>query len=378
MGQSKKLNKQPNSLSPLVQLAGIRKCFDGKEVIPQLDLTINNGKFLTLLGPSGCGKTTVLRLIAGLETVDSGRIMLDNEDITHVPAENRYVNTVFQSYALFPHMTVFENVAFGLRMQKTPAAEITPRVMEALRMVQLETFAQRKPHQLSGGQQQRVAIARAVVNKPRLLLLDESLSALDYKLRKQMQNELKALQRKLGITFVFVTHDQEEALTMSDRIVVMRDGRIEQDGTPREIYEEPKNLFVAGFIGEINMFNATVIERLDEQRVRANVEGRECNIYVNFAVEPGQKLHVLLRPEDLRVEEINDDNHAEGLIGYVRERNYKGMTLESVVELENGKMVMVSEFFNEDDPDFDHSLDQKMAINWVESWEVVLADEEHK
>ncbi|HFP2480773.1 TPA: spermidine/putrescine ABC transporter ATP-binding protein PotA [Escherichia coli] len=378
MGQSKKLNKQPNSLSPLVQLAGIRKCFDGKEVIPQLDLTINNGEFLTLLGPSGCGKTTVLRLIAGLETVDSGRIMLDNEDITHVPAENRYVNTVFQSYALFPHMTVFENVAFGLRMQKTPAAEITPRVMEALRMVQLETFAQRKPHQLSGGQQQRVAIARAVVNKPRLLLLDESLSALDYKLRKQMQNELKALQRKLGITFVFVTHDQEEALTMSDRIVVMRDGRIEQDGTPREIYEEPKNLFVAGFIGEINMFNATVIERLDEQRVRANVEGRECNIYVNFAVEPGQKLHVLLRPEDLRVEEINGDNHAEGLIGYVRERNYKGMTLESVVELENGKMVMVSEFFNEDDPDFDHSLDQKMAINWVESWEVVLADEEHK
>ncbi|HGY7815238.1 TPA: spermidine/putrescine ABC transporter ATP-binding protein PotA [Escherichia coli] len=362
----------------MVQLAGIRKCFDGKEVIPQLDLTINNGEFLTLLGPSGCGKTTVLRLIAGLETVDSGRIMLDNEDITHVPAENRYVNTVFQSYALFPHMTVFENVAFGLRMQKTPAAEITPRVMEALRMVQLETFAQRKPHQLSGGQQQRVAIARAVVNKPRLLLLDESLSALDYKLRKQMQNELKALQRKLGITFVFVTHDQEEALTMSDRIVVMRDGRIEQDGTPREIYEEPKNLFVAGFIGEINMFNATVIERLDEQRVRANVEGRECNIYVNFAVEPGQKLHVLLRPEDLRVEEINDDNHAEGLIGYVRERNYKGMTLESVVELENGKMVMVSEFFNEDDPDFDHSLDQKMAINWVESWEVVLADEEHK
>ena len=378
MGQSKKLNKQPRSLSPLVLLSGISKSFDGKEVISQLDLTINNGEFLTLLGPSGCGKTTVLRLIAGLETVDAGHIMLDNQDITHVPAENRYVNTVFQSYALFPHMTVFENVAFGLRMQKTPAAEIAPRVTDALRMVQLEEIAQRKPHQLSGGQQQRVAIARAVVNKPRLLLLDESLSALDYKLRKQMQNELKALQRKLGITFVFVTHDQEEALTMSDRIVVMRNGVIEQDGTPREIYEEPKNLFVAGFIGEINRFDATVIERLDEQRVRASVEGRECNIYVNFAVELGQKLNVLLRPEDLRVEEINDDNHIEGLIGYVRERNYKGMTLESVVELENGKMVMVSEFFNEDDPDFDHSLDQKMAISWVESWEVVLADEEHK
>ncbi|HBQ6457130.1 TPA: TOBE domain-containing protein, partial [Klebsiella pneumoniae] len=217
-----------------------------------------------------------------------------------------------------------------------------------------------------------------VVNKPRLLLLDESLSALDYKLRKQMQNELKALQRKLGITFVFVTHDQEEALTMSDRIVVMRDGKIEQDGTPREIYEEPKNLFVASFIGEINIFDATVIERLDEQRVRASVEGRECNITVNFAVEAGQRLHVLLRPEDLRVDEIHHNSDADGLIGYVRERNYKGMTLESVVELENGKMVMVSEFFNEDDPDFDHSLDQKMSINWVESWEVVLADEEHQ
>jgi spermidine/putrescine transport system ATP-binding protein len=377
MGQSKKLNTQSRSLSPLVHLAGIGKGFDGKTVISNLNLTINNGEFVTLLGPSGCGKTTVLRLIAGLENADTGRIHLEDIDITDVPAENRHVNTVFQSYALFPHMTVFENVAFGLRMQKTPADQITQRVTDCLHMVQLETFALRLPHQLSGGQQQRVAIARAVVNKPRLLLLDESLSALDYKLRKQMQNELKALQRKLGITFVFVTHDQEEALTMSDRIVVMRDGKIEQDGTPREIYEEPKNLFVAGFIGEINMFNATVIERLDEQRVRADVEGRECNIYVSFAVEKGQKLNVLLRPEDLRVDEINDNNHIEGLIGYVRERNYKGMTLESVVELENGKMVMVSEFFNEDDPDVDHSLNQKMAINWVESWEVVLADEEH-
>jgi spermidine/putrescine transport system ATP-binding protein len=261
-------------------------------------------------------------------------------------------------------------------MQKTPDAEISPRVNEALKMVQLEEFAQRKPHQLSGGQQQRVAIARAVVNKPRLLLLDESLSALDYKLRKQMQNELKALQRKLGITFVFVTHDQEEALTMSDRIVVMRDGHIEQDGTPREIYEEPKNLFVASFIGEINIFDATVIERVDEQRVLANVEGRECHIYVTMPVTSGQRLKVLLRPEDLRVEEISDTHVADGLIGYVRERNYKGMTLESNVELENGKMVMVSEFFNEDDPDFDHTLDQKMAVTWVESWEVVLADEE--
>ncbi|WP_411704329.1 spermidine/putrescine ABC transporter ATP-binding protein PotA [Edaphovirga cremea] len=365
------------SLTPLVTLTGIGKAFDGKEIISDLNLTINHGEFVTLLGPSGCGKTTILRLIAGLEQADAGRVILDQQDITDIPAEHRHVNTVFQSYALFPHMTVFENVAFGLRMQKTPEHQLTPRVEDALRMVQLETFAQRRPHQLSGGQQQRVAIARAVVNKPKVLLLDESLSALDYKLRKQMQNELKALQRKLGITFVFVTHDQEEALSMSDRIVVIRDGKIEQDGTPREIYEEPKNLFVASFIGEINIFEAVVIHPLDNQRVRANVEGRECDIYVNaLSVTPGQKLKVLLRPEDLRVEEIDGTTQSEGFIGYVRERNYKGMTLESTVELENGKMVMVSEFFNEDDPDVDHSLNQKMAVTWVESWEVVLADEE--
>lgn len=375
-GTVQKLEKQQPYASPLVELTALTKRFDGKTVISDFSLTIGHGEFLTLLGPSGCGKTTVLRLIAGLEQADSGYISLDNQDITQVPAEHRHVNTVFQSYALFPHMTVFENVAFGLRMQKTAASEITPRVTEALKMVQLEEFAQRKPHQLSGGQQQRVAIARAVVNKPRLLLLDESLSALDYKLRKQMQNELKALQRKLGITFVFVTHDQEEALTMSDRIVVMRNGKIEQDGTPREIYEEPKNLFVASFIGETNIFDAVVIERVDALRVQALVEGRECHIFAHQPVKPGQALKVLLRPEDLRVEEINDHSESDGLIGYIRERNYKGMTLESVVELENGKMVMVSEFFNEDDPDFDHSLNQKMAVTWVESWEVVLTDAE--
>ncbi|WP_409307640.1 spermidine/putrescine ABC transporter ATP-binding protein PotA [Pectobacterium sp. B1J-3] len=362
--------------TPVVELIDVHKGFDGKSIISHFNLTINNGEFLTILGPSGCGKTTVLRLIAGLETVDSGHVMLEKQDITHQPAEHRHVNTVFQSYALFPHLSVFDNVAFGLRMQKTPAAEITPRVLDALKMVQLESLAQRRPHQLSGGQQQRVAIARAVVNQPKVLLLDESLSALDYKLRKQMQNELKALQRTLGITFIFVTHDQEEALTMSDRIVVMRDGHIEQDGTPREIYEEPKNLFVASFIGEINILDAIVLARIDEQRVRAQVEEHECVITVNFPVHAGQHLNVLLRPEDLRVEEINDGTQAEGMVGYVRERNYKGMTLESNIELENGKMVMVSEFFNEDDPDFDHSLNQKVAVTWVESWEVVLHDEE--
>ena len=386
-----------NEIVPAVKATQVHKAFGNLHVLKGIDMTVMPGTVTVILGPSGSGKSTFLRLINQLETLTGGEIDVDGEMIGYkyvdkggervlqtlndkeVAEQRSKLGMVFQRFNLFPHMTALENVMEApvhvKHMDKKEARELA---IQELNRVGMGERLDYYPAQLSGGQQQRVAIARAVVNKPRLLLLDESLSALDYKLRKQMQNELKALQRKLGITFVFVTHDQEEALTMSDRIVVMRDGKIEQDGTPREIYEEPKNLFVASFIGEINIFDATVIERLDEQRVRARVEGRECNITVNFAVEAGQRLHVLLRPEDLRVDEIHHNSDADGLIGYVRERNYKGMTLESVVELENGKMVMVSEFFNEDDPDFDHSLDQKMSINWVESWEVVLADEEHQ
>ena len=234
MGQSQKLNIQPRSRSPLVHLAGIRKSFDGKTVIDNLNLTINNGEFLTLLGPSGCGKTTVLRLIAGLENVDSGRIHLEDHDITHVPAENRHVNTVFQSYALFPHMTVFENVAFGLRMQKTPAAEITPRVMDALKMVQLEAFAQRKPHQLSGGQQQRVAIARALALKPDIMLFDEPTSALDPELVGEVLKVIQSLARE-GMTMIIVTHEMDFALSISDRVVMMENGVVQSDMPPQRI-----------------------------------------------------------------------------------------------------------------------------------------------
>ena len=359
-------------MKTLLSLTGISKQFDGKTVLDSLNLEILDGEFITLLGPSGCGKTTLLRLMAGFELPDSGTITLGGEDLTQRPPEHRPLNTVFQHYALFPHMSVFDNVAYGLKMEKRPKDEIRERVQEALTMVQLQDFARRKPHQLSGGQQQRVAIARAVVKRPRLLLLDEPLSALDYKLRRTMQIELKRLQRELGITFVFVTHDQEEALSMSDRVVVLRDGVIQQLGTPREVYERPATLFTARFVGETNFFPGRV-ETLDDDAITVDVLGLKRRLRKPaFEVGIGQHLHVLLRPEDIRVLDPNDD---QGLAGRIVERNYKGSTLDSLIQLQDGTQVLASEFFDEDDPAFDYRIGEPVRVSWVDGWEWLLPEE---
>lgn len=353
----------------LLSLRGISKHYGGRAVLKALDLDILDGEFLTLLGPSGCGKTTLLRLLAGFERPDSGTLTLSGQDITSIPPERRPLNTVFQQYALFPHLTVAGNVAYGLRMEKRPEAEIAQRVTEALAMVQLAELAERKPHQLSGGQQQRVAIARAVIKRPKLLLLDEPLSALDYKLRRQMQIELKRLQRELGITFVFVTHDQEEALSMSDRVVVLRDGEVQQLGTPREVYERPTNLFTARFVGETNLFPATV-KAINGDRIALDVRGLSRDLRKpTFQVSVGEQVNVLLRPEDIRVLAADADY---GFAGTVIERNYKGSTLDSLIRLEDGNEVLASEFFDEDDPAFDYSLGEQVRVSWVDGWEWML------
>ncbi len=252
----------------LVRLDGVDKSFGDKKIIKNLDLDIFEGEFLTLLGPSGCGKTTVLRLISGLETATRGCIILDGLDVTDIPARNRPVNTIFQNFALFPHLTVWDNIAFGLKMQKTPKAEIVKRVKSALKTVHLTGFEDRYPAQLSGGQQQRVAIARGIVMNHKILLLDESLASLDLKLKREMQTELKSLQQNLNMTFVYVTHDQDEALTMSDRIAIMNTGKIVQLGTPEDIYAHPKNDFVKSFISDIDLINfrKTRMKRYHEKK----------------------------------------------------------------------------------------------------------------
>ncbi len=361
--------------APLVQLRGICKAFGDHQTLTDIDLTVENGEFLTLLGPSGCGKTTLLRILAGFVTPDTGHILLNGTEITNLPPEKRPINMVFQNYALFPHMNVFDNVAFGLRCKNIDENEVTKRVEDALAMVRLSTFSHRKPANLSGGQQQRVAIARAVINRPELLLLDEPLSALDYSLRKTMRLELKHLQRELGITFLFITHDQEEALSMSDRIAIINNGQIEQVDTARKVYEEPKTLFSAQFIGEANIFN-TLVEEASERAITVSIENNLFTLQNTKNHRVGDLISVIIRPEDINVwnqGEITDST--EMLPGVIEEVIYKGSTVDLMVQLPSGFRLAATEFFNEDDPNLYYDVGEKVWVEWTLGWEVTIPHE---
>lgn len=309
----------------IIQLKNIYVSYDGQTIIDNLNLNIKDKEFVTFLGPSGCGKTTTLRTIAGFVTPDRGDILFDGEKINNVPPYKRQVNTVFQKYALFTHLNVYENIAFGLRLNKTPKEEMDSRIREMLSIVNLSGYEKRSINSLSGGQQQRVAIARALVNNPRVLLLDEPLGALDLKLRKDMQTELKRIQQQMGITFIYVTHDQEEALTMSDTVVVMKDGIIQQIGTPEDIYNEPKNAFVADFIGESNIIDGTMVRDL-----LVNFEGTDF-VCVDSGFGENTSVEVVVRPEDI---EVCDENKG-AFNGVVSSVTFKGVHYEMIVDTDN-------------------------------------------
>ena len=319
----------------IVRIADVDKSFDGERVVKKLNLDVERGEFLTMLGPSGCGKTTTLRMIAGFEVPTSGQIFLESEDVDDKKPNERNVNTVFQNYALFPHMNVFDNIAFGLVEKKVKKDEIRRRVEEMIRLVQLDGMEKRMPSQMSGGQKQRVAIARALVNRPKVLLLDEPLGALDLKLRKQMQGELKALQRQLGITFIYVTHDQEEALTMSDRIAVMNRGRLEQVGTPEEVYNHPETKFVADFIGESNIIEGYV-EDMTEDSIEVTMESGKAVIpETGYRME--EMVYLCIRPENLKIS--TEPKEGFRFRGQVREHIFIGSTNKTMIEMPNGQML---------------------------------------
>ena len=314
----------------LIRLRDLCMAFDNEQVLDHINLYINDKEFLTLLGPSGCGKTTTLRIIGGFAMPTSGDVLFDGVRINDVPPYKRQINTVFQKYALFPHLNVFENIAFGLRMQKLPEAEIKERVMEMLETVSLKGFEHRRPEALSGGQQQRVAIARALVNRPKVLLLDEPLAALDLKLRKDMQIELKRIQQQVGITFIYVTHDQEEALTMSDTIVVMDKGSIQQIGTPEDIYNEPKNAFVADFIGESNIIDGIMLQ---DDLVQMYSKTFPC---LDGGFAPNEPVDVVIRPEDIDIVPVEQGQ----LTGTVTSVTFKGMQYDIIVDFKGFKWLI--------------------------------------
>ncbi len=327
-------------MKKIIELKNITKSFDGEVVLDHMDLDIYDNEFLTLLGPSGCGKTTTLRLIGGFESADEGDIIFMGENINDTPPHKRNVNTVFQRYALFPHLNVFENVAFPLREKRVPKAEVEQRVKEMLSMVALTGFEHRSVTSLSGGQQQRVAIARALISRPKVLLLDEPLAALDLKLRKDMQQELKNIQKAMGITFVFVTHDQEEALSMSDTVVVMSEGRIQQIGTPIDIYNEPKNAFVADFIGESNIVDGIMLE---DRKVAFSGHVFDC---VDFGFEKKEPVDVVIRPEDVDI--VPED---KGMLkGVVTSVTFLGVHYEIIVDINGFKwMIQTTDFVDVDE-----------------------------
>ena len=328
-----------------VRLDRVSKHFGETVAVDDVSLAIERGEFFTMLGPSGCGKTTTLRMIGGFEAATTGAIYLGDADVTALPPFKRDVNTVFQNYALFPHLNVFENIAFGLRRRRTATSEIRHQVAFMLELVQLPGYEQRRPNELSGGQQQRVALARALVNNPRVLLLDEPLGALDQKLRKQMQIELKAIQSEIGITFIFVTHDQDEAMTMSDRIAVMRDGRIEQLGTPENLYERPRTEFVAGFLGVTNLLEADVIGRRGELAELRLSDGTRLGAPAE-QVNGAQHVRLGVRPEKLRAvprggEAALADGEMNSLEGTVVDASYVGVSTQYIVATRDGHRLTV-------------------------------------
>lgn len=340
-------------MKKLIQFRNIVKNFDGQLVLKGINLDIYENEFVTLLGPSGCGKTTLLRILGGFLEPDEGNVIFNGEDITSLPPHKRDLNTVFQKYALFPHMNVYDNVAFGLKLKKEPADIIEQKVTRMLKLVGLEDYGKRGINEMSGGQQQRVAIARALVNEPGVLLLDEPLSALDAKLRKEMQRELKKIQKEVGITFIFVTHDQEEALTMSDKIVVMKEGEIQQIGTPTDIYNEPANRYVANFIGASNIVDGIMLE---DRKVMFEDKVFEC---VDVGFDKNERVDVVIRPEDL---DIVDPRKGK-LKGIVKSVLFKGVHYETVVETKQGTSIKVKMIVYNDKPVVNEEAGEMMSAN---------------
>lgn len=345
MSQTVSAHRDTTVAAPMldVELRQVSKVFDGEPAVRTIDLGIQQGEFFSILGPSGCGKTTTLRLIAGFEQPTSGAVLIQGRDVGRVPAYRRSVNTVFQSYALFSHLTVWDNIAFGLRIKGAARSQMQQRVEDALRLVKMEAFAKRYPKQLSGGQKQRVALARALVNRPAVMLLDEPLGALDLKLRKEMQVELTNLHQQLGITFVMVTHDQEEALSLSNRIAVMRDGNIEQIGTPSEIYEYPKTPFVADFIGDTNLLEGEV-DHQDPATLRVRTSRGLTVLVKTGKATPkpaSQNVVVSVRPEKIHLSEAAPGQESNCYSGYVKHIMYLGTHVHCVVQLHNGDCLTV-------------------------------------